>query len=137
PRRPGRDDHASSVRPVSVQGSSRENYNGLVRAMTDCHGQGFPDFVEFPFRPQQVFTIFDPLDSIDAPRMLGLRFGMHLQSSQPFLQEEKTMKASSKPIPDGFHTVTASLTVKDAAKAIDFYKKALDAEEIMRMPGPD
>jgi PhnB protein len=47
------------------------------------------------------------------------------------------MTASSKPIPDGFHTVTAALTVKDAAKAIDFYKKALGAEEIMRMPSPD
>ena len=40
------------------------------------------------------------------------------------------MTASSKPIPDGFLTVTAALTVKDAAKAIDFYKKALGAEEI-------
>jgi PhnB protein len=47
------------------------------------------------------------------------------------------MTASSKPIPDGFHTVTAALTVKDAAKAIDFYKKALGAQEIMRMPSPD
>jgi PhnB protein len=47
------------------------------------------------------------------------------------------MKVSSKPVPDGFHTVTAALTVKDAAKAIDFYKKALGAEEIMRMPTPD
>jgi PhnB protein len=47
------------------------------------------------------------------------------------------MTASSKPIPDGFHTVTATLTVRDAAKAIDFYKKALGAEELMRMPSPD
>jgi PhnB protein len=47
------------------------------------------------------------------------------------------MTASSKPIPDGFHTVTAALTVKNAAKAIDFYKKALGAQELMRMPSPD
>jgi PhnB protein len=42
-----------------------------------------------------------------------------------------------KPIPDGYHTVTPYLIVKDAAGAIDFYKKAFGAEEIMRCPGPD
>ncbi len=42
-----------------------------------------------------------------------------------------------KPIPEGFHTVTPHLTVKDAAAAIEFYKKAFGAEEIARMPGPD
>ncbi len=42
-----------------------------------------------------------------------------------------------KPIPDGYHTVTPYLIIKDAAKAIDFYKKAFGAEEIMRFPGPD
>ena len=42
-----------------------------------------------------------------------------------------------KPIPDGYHTVTPYLIVKDAAGAIDFYKKAFGAEEIMRFPGPD
>jgi len=40
-------------------------------------------------------------------------------------------------IPPGFHTVTPSLIVKEGAKAIDFYKKALGAEELMRMVGPD
>lgn len=33
-------------------------------------------------------------------------------------------------------SITSGLTVKDAASAIDFYKKAFDAEELMRMPGP-
>lgn len=42
-----------------------------------------------------------------------------------------------KPIPEGFHTITPSLVVRGAAQAIDFYKKALGAQEIMRMPGPD
>lgn len=42
-----------------------------------------------------------------------------------------------KPIPEGHHTITPHLVVKDAAKAIDFYKKAFGAEEIFRMPGPD
>ncbi len=41
-----------------------------------------------------------------------------------------------KPIPDGYHTVTPSMAVAEAAKAIDFYKKALGAEEALRVPGP-
>lgn len=46
------------------------------------------------------------------------------------------MKAT-EPCPKGFHTVTPSLTVRNAAQAIDFYKKALGAEERVRMTGPD
>jgi PhnB protein len=41
-----------------------------------------------------------------------------------------------KPIPDGYHTVTPYLIVKDSAAAIDFYKKAFGAEELMRCLGP-
>ena len=47
------------------------------------------------------------------------------------------MKNPTKPIPDGFHTLTPHLVVKGASKAIDFYKKAFGAQEIKRMPGPD
>lgn len=47
------------------------------------------------------------------------------------------MKKSNQPIPPGFHTVTPSLTVRNGAQAIEFYKKALGAEERMRMAGPD
>ena len=47
------------------------------------------------------------------------------------------MTASSNPVPKGFHTVTPSLIVRGAAEAIEFYKKALGAEELMRMPTPD
>ena len=42
-----------------------------------------------------------------------------------------------KPIPDGYHTVTPYLIVKGAARAIDFYKQAFGATEIMRVPGPN
>jgi PhnB protein len=42
-----------------------------------------------------------------------------------------------KPIPDGYRTVTPYLIVKGAAKALEFYKKALGAEERVRMPGPE
>jgi PhnB protein len=41
-----------------------------------------------------------------------------------------------KPIPDGYHAVTPYLIVKDATKAIDFYKHAFGATELFRMPGP-
>jgi PhnB protein len=47
------------------------------------------------------------------------------------------MAKKAQAIPKGYHTVTPSLVVAGAAKAIDFYKKALGAEEIMRFPGPD
>ena len=40
-------------------------------------------------------------------------------------------------VPKGYHTVTPNIVVREAPKAIDFYKKALGAEEIMRLPGPD
>ncbi len=47
------------------------------------------------------------------------------------------MTTSVKPVPEGFHTATPSLVVHDAAKAIEYYKKAFGAEERMQMPGPD
>ncbi len=45
--------------------------------------------------------------------------------------------ANVKPVPAGYTTVTASMTLNDAPKAIEFYKKAFGATERMRMPGPD
>lgn len=42
-----------------------------------------------------------------------------------------------KPVPAGYHTLTPYLIVRDAARAIDFYKQAFGAQEIARMPGPD
>lgn len=41
------------------------------------------------------------------------------------------------PIPEGYHTITVALTVSEAAKAIEFYRKAFGAEEIARMTAPD
>ena len=40
-------------------------------------------------------------------------------------------------IPRGYHTITPHLTVRRAADAIDFYKRAFGARERGRMPGPD
>jgi uncharacterized glyoxalase superfamily protein PhnB len=45
--------------------------------------------------------------------------------------------ARVKPIPEGQHTVTPSLVLRDCAKAIEFYKKALGATEVARMTAPD
>jgi len=46
------------------------------------------------------------------------------------------MAKPGKPIPEGFHTVTPHLTMKNAGEAIEFYRKAFGAEEVARMPGP-
>jgi hypothetical protein len=42
-----------------------------------------------------------------------------------------------KPIPEGYHSVTPYLIVQDGAGAIEFYKRAFGATELMRMNGPD
>ena len=41
-----------------------------------------------------------------------------------------------KAVPDGFHTLTPHITVRDADKALEFYKNALGAEvlNVARMP---
>lgn len=44
---------------------------------------------------------------------------------------------ATKTIPDGYHSVTPYLIIKGAASAIDFYKRAFGATELMRMPSPD
>lgn len=41
-----------------------------------------------------------------------------------------------KPIPEGYHSVTPYLIVKGAAQALEFYKTALGATEVMRMDDP-
>ena len=41
-----------------------------------------------------------------------------------------------KAIPDGYHSVTPYLIIDGAARAIDFYKRAFDAKELLRIPSP-
>jgi PhnB protein len=53
-----------------------------------------------------------------------------------WLLKEQNMAAKVNPIPDGYHAATPYLTVNDGPRAIDFYKKAFGAQEIMRMDGP-
>jgi PhnB protein len=60
-----------------------------------------------------------------------------MMSMSSHQEKETSMTTHVKPIPEGFHTVTPGIVVRDAAKAIEFYKKALGAQELMRLPGPD
>lgn len=42
-----------------------------------------------------------------------------------------------KAVPKGYRTLTPYLCVRDAARALEFYKKAFNAKELMRIPMPD
>ena len=44
---------------------------------------------------------------------------------------------AAKPIPEGYHSLIPTIAVDDAARAIEFYKRAFGATERMRMPAPD
>ncbi len=46
------------------------------------------------------------------------------------------MANNVSPIPAGYHTATPYLTLSDCARAIDFYKRAFGATEVMRMEAP-
>lgn len=43
---------------------------------------------------------------------------------------------TTKPVPEGYHTVSPYLAVEDAARAIDYYAKAFGAKEVVRMNAP-
>ncbi len=43
----------------------------------------------------------------------------------------------TKPVPDGFHSLTPHIVVPDGAQAIEFYKKAFGAQERLRHLWPD
>ena len=47
------------------------------------------------------------------------------------------MSPRVRPIPEGYEGPTPYLIVEGAAAALDFYKKAFGAKEMMRMAGPD
>ena len=46
-------------------------------------------------------------------------------------------KAKVRAVPEGHHTITPHLVIHGAKEAIAFYKKALGATEVMRMPAED
>jgi PhnB protein len=43
---------------------------------------------------------------------------------------------SVRPIPEGYHAVTPYLVVHDAARALNFYRRAFGAVEVMRLDMP-
>jgi len=43
---------------------------------------------------------------------------------------------TTKPVPDGYRTVTPYLIIDGAAEAIEFYKRAFGATEMLRMADP-
>jgi uncharacterized glyoxalase superfamily protein PhnB len=47
------------------------------------------------------------------------------------------MAKAKSGVPAGLHTVTPHLIMNDTASALDWYKKALGAEEVSRSAGPD
>jgi PhnB protein len=61
-------------------------------------------------------------------KSLGRIFATHSQ--------EPHMPTAVKPIPDGMHSLTPHLVCAGAGDAIEFYKKAFNAVELMRLPGP-
>jgi PhnB protein len=48
----------------------------------------------------------------------------------------KKLVKKVQPIPKGYSSITPYLAIRGAAEAIEFYKKAFGAMELMRMPGP-
>jgi PhnB protein len=60
-------------------------------------------------------------------------------NTKTVIEDERTKPAAKsrvKPIPDGMTAVTPHLICAGAADAIEFYKKAFDAEEDQRLNGP-
>jgi PhnB protein len=55
----------------------------------------------------------------------------------PAKRASEPTKKKVQPIPAGYSAITPYLSIRGAAQAIEFYKKAFGAKEIMRMPGPD
>jgi PhnB protein len=62
---------------------------------------------------------------------------MKRKSTRKKLPAKRAAAKKVQPIPAGYSAVTAYLAVRGAAQAIEFYKKAFGAKELMRMPGPD
>jgi PhnB protein len=82
-----------------------------------------------------------PYHRIDAPLLLvgqksALR-GQFYSVSSPRKTTIRENVMSVKPIPEGYHSITPYLGIHKAAEAIDFYKKAFGATEVMRLAMPD
>jgi uncharacterized glyoxalase superfamily protein PhnB len=73
-----------------------------------------------------------------ARKAAGRRGGRARSASRSSRSTSRAAKpAAARGAPAGMHTVTPQLTLRESAKAIDFYKQAFGAQELMRMPTPD
>src|SRR5262249_17275268 len=61
----------------------------------------------------------------------------HLRRACSFPPHDGGRAMAAKPIPEGYHTATIYLIVRGAAKAIEFYKQAFGATEMLRLASPD
>src|SRR5262249_20917885 len=59
-----------------------------------------------------------------------------IESRFGLVYDRRTMPKAKSPIPEGFRTLTPHLTVNGAEKYIDFLKRAFNAVEVSRSPGP-
>src|SRR5271157_267402 len=71
------------------------------------------------------------------PLAAEARCGLRVECHNLESKRRPAMANPVKPIPKGYHTITPSLICKNAAQAIEFYKKALGAVERSRMSMPD
>src|SRR5215831_20864508 len=59
------------------------------------------------------------------------------QSRDPSRLTRRQTPMAVKPIPDGYSSVTPYLALKQAADAIEFYRRAFGAKERMRLVAPN
>jgi PhnB protein len=57
--------------------------------------------------------------------------------SRSIPQNQEIARMPVKPIPIGYHSVTPYLAVRQAADAIEYYRRAFGAKERMRLAAPD
>jgi PhnB protein len=120
-----------SNRVVSRQSTE---YEGGFPARRPILQAGMPSFLFFAERKDRFRSLQNKRQAVSCVH----RFIRRQMNPVSKLQQLRAkMTHLTKAVPEGFHTLTPHLTVKGADQAIEFYKKAFDAEEMMRLPGPD
>jgi PhnB protein len=97
-------------------------------------GRSFSAAIRLFFAPlREIFFVRCPIPR--DPFVDSKETTLVLQPTTQYRRIKMTTKVN--PIPAGSHTVTPHLCVKGAGQAIEFYKKAFNAEELCRIPSPD
>jgi PhnB protein len=68
---------------------------------------------------------------------MGMKKKKTATKRKTIAKKKPAPKKKVNAVPNGYHTVTPYLSLRNADGAIDFYKRAFGAKELMRMPGPD